>query len=159
MITNFILTNLCYNMHGDIMKKQITVQYKSIFKYEDHQETMKCQGIGEIEQTPQLTVISFQDQDQIIQIELHEEHVILKHGMSKLKLVKNKKVMNHYATDYGMIELTSLLHMIDTKNGIKMKYTNYDHQHVINEAYVLLTYKEYHDETEDENETVKEIIN
>ena len=49
--------------------------------------------------------------------------------------------------------------MIDTKNGIKMKYTNYDHQHVINEAYVLLTYKEYHDETEYENETVKEIIN
>ena len=40
------LAILCYNMHGDRMKKNIKVNYKSIFKYDDHHETVQFKSDG-----------------------------------------------------------------------------------------------------------------
>ena len=37
-------------MHGDIMKKVIKVKYRNIFKYEDHQEVIKFDEKGYLEE-------------------------------------------------------------------------------------------------------------
>ena len=36
-------------MHGDRMKKKIKVNYKSIFKYDDHHETVQFKSDGTYE--------------------------------------------------------------------------------------------------------------
>lgn len=128
-------------MHGDTMKKKINVNYKTIFKYETHQETMQCESYGWLEKNNQKTNFHFLMEKNTINISLYEDCLYLEHGQSQLKLIKNKKVKNYYETDFGVLDLSTKLISLDTKNGVKIKYQIFDGNHMLSEVYVLLTYR------------------
>ena len=67
-ITDFILAILCYNMHGDRMKKNIKVNYKSIFKYDDHHETVQFKSDGIYEKGFDKEKFTFYNNDQKIEL-------------------------------------------------------------------------------------------
>ena len=89
-------------MHGDRMKKIIKVNYRSIFKYEEHQETVKYDGSGHLEIGDDKIVVSYQDENKI-KIELSENEVKLHNGASVLHLVRDRDILNQYETPYGEI--------------------------------------------------------
>lgn len=122
------------------MKELIKVNYKSIFKYEDHQETVKYAGAGYLLQQGNRQVISYQD-GQMIKIELEPTVIVLHNGKSVLKLVKDQDVLNHYQTDYGVIDLTTRLISYDYGNTIKIKYELYDGTSLISQVYILIGYQ------------------
>lgn len=127
-------------MHGDMMKKIIKIKYRNIFKYEDHQETVKIDKNGYLEEIDGKQVISFKA-DKEMKIELKEDEVLLFNGNSILTLVSGKDVLNHYQTDYGSILLkTRLIYFETGNNAIKIKYELYDGSNLISCVYMLLSY-------------------
>lgn len=121
------------------MKELIKVNYKSIFKYDDHQESVKYDGAGYLEFVDGKKVITYRD-EQMIKIELSETEIILHNGKSVLKLIKDRDVLNHYYTDYGMIDLKTRLISYDNGNTIKIKYELYDGTNLISQVYILIGY-------------------
>lgn len=121
------------------MKKTIKLNYKSIFKYEEHQETIKYSGLGYLEKGIDYDIISYQDEKKI-KLVLKKNEINLYNGNSVLKLVKNEDVINHYQTDYGVIELK--IRLISYENGetIKIRYELYDGESLISHVYILLNY-------------------
>lgn len=128
-------------MHGDIMKKKINIQYKSIFKYEDHHETVQYKARGTYEKDNHKTKISFYQDDTKIEITIRQDDVLLTHGRSMLNLSYHRKIMNHYYTEYGMIELQTELLTLEYDKQIKLKYILYDNGHKISDVYVLVNYQ------------------
>ena len=55
-------------MHGDRMKKNIKVNYKSIFKYDDHHETVQFKSDGIYEKGFDKEKFTFYNNDQKIEI-------------------------------------------------------------------------------------------
>ena len=51
-------------MHGDRMKKNIKVNYKSIFKYDDHHETVQFKSDGIYEKGFDKEKFTFYNNDQ-----------------------------------------------------------------------------------------------
>ena len=49
--------------------------------------------------------------------------------------------MNHYYTEYGMIELQTELLTLEYDKQIKLKYILYDNGHKISDVYVLVNYQ------------------
>lgn len=129
-------------MHGDIMKKKINIQYKSIFKYDDHHETVQYKARGTYEKDDHKTKISFYQDDTKIEITIRQNEVLLTHGRSMLNLSYHRKIMSHYYTEYGMIELQTELLTLEYNNPIKLKYRLYDNGHKISDVYVLVHYQE-----------------
>lgn len=121
------------------MKKTIKLNYRSIFKYEDHQETVKYDGLGYLENGFEQDVISYQD-EKMIKLILKKNEIDLYNGVSALKLIKNKDILNHYQTDYGVIELKTRLISYEKGKTIKIKYELYDGVHLISQVYILLSY-------------------
>lgn len=133
------LTDLCYNMHGDRMKKIIKVNYRSIFKYEEHQETVKYDGSGHLEIGDDKIVVSYQDENKI-KIELSENEVKLHNGASVLHLVRDRDILNQYETPYGAIALKTRLISYDNGDNVKIKYELHDGTNLISQVYVMLNY-------------------
>ena len=105
-------------MHGDRMKKNIKVNYKSIFKYDDHHETVQFKSDG-----------------------------IYEKG-SLLNLSYHRKIGNHYHTDYGMIELFTELITMEHDRYLKVKYILSDEHQQLSEVYVMMKYDFYGEENE-----------
>lgn len=126
-------------MHGDRMKRIIKVNYRSIFKYNDHQETVKYSGVGQLEIFGDKKVISYQDENNI-KIELKDDEIRLHNGNSILRLVRNREILNKYQTPYGVIDLKTRLISYDSGNNIKIKYLLYDGNNLISEVYIMLNY-------------------
>lgn len=130
---------MCYNMHGDIMKKLIRIKYRNIFKYEDHQEVVKIDKNGYLEEFDDCKVISFV-KDKPIKVEIKADEVVLHNGTSVLYLVLNKDVLNDYQTDYGTIPLKTRLIHYEAGNNIKIKYELYDGSNLISHVYMMISY-------------------
>ncbi len=128
-------------MHGGNMKKKIQIKYKSIFKYDDHHETVQYQARGTYEKDDQKLKISFYQDDTKIEITIRNQDVLLVHGRSILNLSYHRKIMNHYYTEYGMIELQTELLTLEYDKQIKLKYILYDNGHKISDVYVLVNYQ------------------
>lgn len=133
------LTDLCYNMHGDIMKKVIKVKYRNIFKYEDYQETIKFDQKGYLEESEDCKIISFMG-DQLVTIELKTSEIVLHNGNSILRLVSGRDILNQYQTDYGVISLKTRLINYEIGNTVKIKYELYDGLNLISQVYMMLSY-------------------
>ena len=103
-------------MHGDRMKKIIKVNYRSIFKYEEHQETVKYDGSGHLEIGDDKIVVSYQDENKI------------------------KIELSQYETPYGAIALKTRLISYDNGDNVKIKYELYDGTNLISQVYVMLNY-------------------
>ena len=65
-------------MHGDRMKKNIKVNYKSIFKYDDHHETVQFKSDGIYEKGFDKEKFTFYNNDYGM-IELFTELITLEH--------------------------------------------------------------------------------
>ena len=76
-------------MHGDIMKKVIKVKYRNIFKYEDHQEVIKFDEKGYLEESENHKVISFMT-DKLIRIASSSLFIIYK-VTNILKAINNQR--------------------------------------------------------------------
>lgn len=127
-------------MHGDErMKKIIKVNYRSVFKYDDHQESIKYNGHGYLEEFDNKIVISYQDQNNI-KIELFDDEVRLHNGTSVLRLVKNRDILNNYQTEYGVIDLRTRLISYENGNSVKVKYELYDGLNLLSQVYVIVNY-------------------
>lgn len=130
---------MCYNMHGDIMKKVIKVKYRNIFKYEDYQETIKFDQKGYLEESEDCKIISFMG-DQLVTIELKTSEIVLHNGNSILRLVSGRDILNQYQTDYGVISLKTRLINYEIGNTVKIKYELYDGLNLISQVYMMLSY-------------------
>lgn len=126
-------------MHGDIMKKLIRIKYRNVFKYDDHQEIIKFDENGYLEEFNSHKVISFMG-DRLIKIELKTNEIVLHNGSSVLHLVLNQDVLNQYQTDYGLISLKTRLIRCEVGNTIKIKYELYDDFNLISQVYLMLSY-------------------
>lgn len=126
-------------MHGDIMKKVIKVKYRNIFKYEDHQEVIRFDEKGYLEESENHKVISFMI-NQLVRIEIKTNEIILHNGNSILRLVSGRDVLNQYQTDYGVIPLKTRLIYYEIGNTIKIKYELYDGSNLISQVYMMLSY-------------------
>ena len=63
-------------MHGDRMKKNIKVNYKSIFKYDDHHETVQFKSDGIYEKGFDKEKFIFYNNDQKIEIILKGKYIL-----------------------------------------------------------------------------------
>lgn len=121
------------------MKKLIRIKYRNIFKYDDHQEVVKLDKNGYLEEFDDYKVISFIG-DKPIKIEIKTNEVVLHNGISVLDLVLNKDVLNKYQTDYGMISLKTRLIHYEVGNTVKIKYELYDGINLISCVYMMISY-------------------
>jgi len=128
-------------MHGDIMKKTIQLNYKSIFKYDDHHETVKYKTTGTYMKDDKKEKITFIQNDTKIEITIRGNDVTLINGSSILNLTYHRKVFNHYQTPYGLIELYTELVILQHEQNIKLKYILNDGIEQISEVYVLVNYE------------------
>ena len=110
-------------MHGDRMKKNIKVNYKSIFKYDDHHETVQFKSDGIYEKGFDKEKFTFYNNDQKIEIILKGKEMTLANGPSLLNLSYHRKIGNHYHT------------------------LSYEHQQ-LSEVYVMMKYDFYGEENE-----------
>ena len=113
------------------MKKVIKVKYRNIFKYEDHQEVIKFDEKGYLEESENHKVISFMT-DKLIRIEIKTNEIILYNGNSILRLISGR--------DYGEISLKTRLIYYEIGNTIKIKYELYDGPNLISQVYMMLSY-------------------
>ena len=89
------------------MKKNIKVNYKSIFKYDDHHETVQFKSDGIYEKGFDKEKFTFYNNDQKIEIILKGKEMTLANGPSLLNLSYHRKIGNHYHTDRKSTRLNS----------------------------------------------------
>lgn len=135
-------------MHGDRMKKNIKVNYKSIFKYDDHHGTVQFKSDGIYEKGFDKEKFTFYNNDQKIEIILKGKEMTLANGPSLLNLSYHRKIGNHYHTDYGMIELFTELITMEHDRYLKVKYILSDEHQQLSEVYVMMKYDFYGEENE-----------
>lgn len=123
------------------MKRKIKLNYKSIFKYDDHHETVKYNAKGIYEKDDQKERITFFQDDIKIEILIRKQDVLLTHGKSTLCLTPHKKIYNQYLTEYGMIDLYTELIILEHERHIKLKYVLYDESQKISDVYILVNYE------------------
>lgn len=128
-------------MHGDKMKKTIQLNYKSIFKYDDHHETIQYKAKGIYLKTEKKEQITFFQDGIKIEITIKGKDVLLINGHSILNLTYHRKVFNYYQTSYGLIEIYTELVMLEHNKNVKLKYILYDGTHQISEVYILINYE------------------
>lgn len=123
------------------MKSIIQVNYKAIFKYIEHKESISYQEVGYLEKCDEKKKIMFDNQQEHIEIHIHNQEVILKNNHTKLRLVQDKKIKNRYQSEYGEMEIFTKLILFEDGNTIKIKYQLFDQVALLSEVYVLITVK------------------
>lgn len=123
-----------------MMKKLIKLNYHSVFKYENDKESFKYSGVAFLEELGDKTIISYEDKNKIKFI-LKKDEVFLYNDTSVLHLHKNRVILNHYQTEYGVLKLQTRLINYENDNTIKIKYALYDEMNLISEVYILLNYQ------------------
>lgn len=122
------------------MRKLIKLNYHSVFKYENDKESFKYNGAAFLEELDDKTIISYEDKTKIKFI-LKKDEVFLHNDASVLHLHKNRVILNHYQTEYGILKLQTRLINYEYDNTIKIKYALYDGMNLISEVYILLNYQ------------------
>ena len=142
-------------MHGDRMKKNIKVNYKSIFKYDDHHETVQFKSDGIYEKGFDKEKFTFYNNDQKIEIILKGKEMTLANGPSLLNLSYHRKIGNHRnegnmdnIREYGMIELFTELITMEHDRYLKVKYILSDGHQQLSEVYLMMKYDFYGEENE-----------
>lgn len=121
------------------MMEPIKVKYRSVFKYDNHQETIKFDTNGYLKTTSNGKMISFKG-DKEIKIEIMLDKVILHSGKSMLHLVLNDEIVNEYETDYGVVLLKTKLISYQYENPLKLRYELYDGNNLISSVYLMVSY-------------------
>ena len=122
------------------MKKLIKLNYRSVFKYENDKESFEDNGAAFLEELDDKTIISYEDKTKIKFI-LKKDEVFLHNDASVLHLHKNRVILNHYQTEYGILKLQTRLIYYEYDNTIKIKYALYDGMNLISEVYIVLNYQ------------------
>lgn len=122
------------------MKKLIKLNYHSVFKYENDKESFKYNGAAFLEELDDKMIISYEDKTKIKFI-LKKDEVFLHNDASVLHLHKNRVILNHYQTEYGILKLQTRLINYEYDNTIKIKYALYDGMNLISEVYIVLNYQ------------------
>ena len=128
-------------MHGDDMKKEIKVNYTSIFKYDDHHETVKFKSDGYYEKVDGKERFVFYNDKQKIEMVIRGNDLTLVNGPAILNLSYHRKIANQYYTEYGMIELFCELVSLENDRNVKLKYILSDGYQQLSEVYVMMNYE------------------
>lgn len=123
------------------MKEAIYVNYKAIFKYPEHKETISYKERGYFQNIDNTKSIVFDSGENHIEIHIKQHEVQLKNNYTTIRLVKERKIINQYQSEYGMMELITKLILLEDGDTIKIKYQLFDHQTMISEVYILITMK------------------
>lgn len=123
------------------MKEAIYVNYKAIFKYPEHKETISYKEKGYFQHVNNTKIITFDSEQDHIEIHLSKQEVHLKNNHTTIRLVKDRKILNQYQSEYGVMELITKLILLEDGNTIKIKYQLFDYQSMISEVYILITTK------------------
>ena len=121
------------------MKRIIKINYRSVFKYDEHQESVKYDGHGYLEEDDDKIEITYQD-EHLVKIELSENEIKLHNGPSVLRLVNDRDLLNKYQTEYGVIDLKTRLISYEFGDNVKIKYELYDGINLISQVYIMLNY-------------------
>lgn len=114
------------------------IKYKSIFKSGNDKETVELSGQGILELGEKIH-ISFQSNGSLIDIYYSDKEVILKNNQSKLRLVKDRMVLNEYQLPYGTTLLkTKLIDCKYKENHMSLKYELYDSTSFISTVYIVV---------------------
>lgn len=101
---------------------KVKIRYKSIIKYDEHQETIEYQETGEYLINDSGFSLEFTSQGNKIAIEQRDEQIFLTNNQATL-VVAYQKLLNDYQTPYGSIELESDLLLFEyRKPNLKIKY-------------------------------------
>ncbi len=119
------------------MKEIVKVNYKAIFKYPEHSETMTYQEVGEyINDTYQQVTFCSGDMHFLIKVE--GDTVLLKNNNTRLRLVMDKVVENEYHSPYGTMMLTTKLIGLQNDSTIKINYILLDGKEELTKVYILI---------------------
>lgn len=114
------------------------IRYKSIFVSGTDKESVDLKGEGIVEIGDKVK-IAFETDGYKIEVIYSEDEVILKNNQSKLKLVKDKMVLNEYQLPYGTTLLkTKLQKMKCSHNSLNLKYELYDSTSLISTVYIVI---------------------
>lgn len=117
----------------------IKVKYHSIFKYDNHQESIKFDTNGYLENKNDGKIIRFK-KDTEIKIEAMEDKVVLHNGKSILHLALNEEILNKYQTEYGVVLLKTRLLSCESGNPFKIRYELFDGENLISSVYLMISY-------------------
>lgn len=123
------------------MKEIININYKAIFKYQAHKETILYNEKGTYVEENNKKSIIFDTKEQHLEIHLLEKTIFLQNNHTKLRLEKDKKIRNTYQSEYGTMELITKLVTFENKETIKIKYQLFDQEELLSEVYILITIK------------------
>lgn len=129
---------MCYNNHGDNMKKNVKIKYKSIFKYPEHQETLNFSGVGAVLNKDGTRII-FEDKNISFDILIKKDEVLLKNNNTSITLKKNKVVTNDYHTQYGTCLINCMLKSVSNHGDIKIVYDLLDNGEVVCTVYIIIS--------------------
>lgn len=117
----------------------VKVKYHSVFKYDNHQESIKFDTNGYLENQDDCKIISFK-RDTEIKIKIMDNKVILHNGKSILHLALNDEILNEYQTEYGVVLLKTRLISCESGNPFKIRYELYDEENLISSVYLMVSY-------------------
>lgn len=124
-----------YNANGDKMKRQVRIKYKSIFKYDAHQDQQNYDGIGIVSMYPDGLDVSWGTMKVIVR----GDTIFLSNETSELELCYQKIVDNAYVTAYGEVMLQTKLESYSyTKDSVRCKYLLMEGNVVISQVYILI---------------------
>lgn len=121
------------------MKDRILIKYKSIFKYEEHQETLKYQGQGIVISKNNGIKIQFEDKGIHFDLFLSEEKSVLKNNDNTIELIMNKETKNSYNTPYGTCDVNCILKAINLSGDYKIIYDIVSGQEIISTVYIIIS--------------------
>lgn len=121
---------------------KVKIRYKSIIKYEEHQETIEYQEVGEYLETDSGFRLTFVSGGNKIGIEKKGERIYLTNNQATL-VISSMKLLNDYHTPYGSIELESEMLMFQhRKPNLKIKYALSKEEIKISDIFIVVNIKE-----------------
>ncbi|MDD8048655.1 MAG: DUF1934 domain-containing protein [Thomasclavelia sp.] len=123
------------------MINRIKLTYHSVFKYPDHNESVKFSSEGYKEENDDYMEFRIKHQEYNIKISIKDDEIILNNNGSILKLKENELIENDYETEYGIMNITTCLLINDHQDSLRIKYQLLDGDKILSNAYLSLNYK------------------
>ncbi len=121
---------------------KVRIRYRSIIKYDEHQETIEYQEVGEYVETESGFTLNFFANGNTIGIEKRDELIYLTNNQATL-VVGEMELLNDYQTQYGNIELESRLLMFQhCKPNLKIKYALCANDVKISDVFIVVNIRD-----------------
>ena len=115
------------------------ILYKSIFKYEDHNETLTYEERGTLTQDQEQFIIAFKVNNERIEIHHSDSYVTLKHGPALLAFSLHEPMTSPYPLAHGVVDLTGkVISLKSREDSLHFVYELYDHEVLLSTVYLMV---------------------